>query len=85
MGLPKFHSDKESAGDARDPSLIPGSGRSLGQEMATHSSILAREIPWTEESGELQSMESQRVGHSWPHTHKHTWIFPPWICGQPFM
>ena len=35
----------------------------LEEEMATHSSILARKIPWTEESGGLQSMESQRVGH----------------------
>ena len=31
--------------------------------MATHSSILAWEIPWTEEPGGLQSMESQRVRH----------------------
>ena len=31
--------------------------------MATHSSILAWEIPWTEEPGELQSTGSQRVGH----------------------
>ena len=31
--------------------------------MATHSSILAWRIPWTEEPGGLQSMESQRVGH----------------------
>ena len=31
--------------------------------MATHSSILARKIPWTEEPGRLQSMGSQRVGH----------------------
>ena len=31
--------------------------------MATHSSILAWEIPWTEELGRLQSMESQRVRH----------------------
>ena len=43
--------------------------RSLGQEvpleeeMATHSSILAWGIPWTEEPGGLQSMGSQRVGH----------------------
>ena len=42
---------------------------SLGQEdhleegMATHSSILAWRIPWTEEPGRLQSMGSQRVGH----------------------
>ena len=33
--------------------------------MATHSSILAWEIPWTEEPGGLQSMRSQRVGHDW--------------------
>ena len=43
----------------------------LGQEdplekgMASHSSILAWEIPWTEESGGLQSMGLQRVGHDW--------------------
>ena len=36
----------------------------LEEEMATHSSILTWEIPWTEEPGELQSMELQRVGHS---------------------
>ena len=35
----------------------------LEKEMATHSSILAWKIPWTEESGRLQSMVSQRVGH----------------------
>ena len=43
--------------------------QSLGQEhalekkMATHSNILAWRIPWTEEPGGLQSIESQRVGH----------------------
>ena len=43
---------------------------SLGQEdtlekgMATHSSILAWRIPWTEEPGGLQSIESQRIGHN---------------------
>ena len=42
--------------------------QSLGQEdlekeLATHSSILAWEIPWTEEPGGLQSTGSQRVGH----------------------
>ena len=35
----------------------------LGKEMATHSSTLAWRIPWTEESGRLQSMGSQRVRH----------------------
>ena len=43
--------------------------QSLGQEdpleegMATHTSILAQRIPWTEEPSGLQSMRSQRVGH----------------------
>ena len=35
----------------------------LEKGMATHSSILAWRIPWTEEPGGLQSMGSQRVGH----------------------
>ena len=35
----------------------------LEKEMATHSSIIAWEIPWKEEPGGLQSMGSQRVGH----------------------
>ena len=40
--------------------------QSLGLEdpLATHSSILAWEIPWTEEPGELQSMALQRAGHN---------------------
>ena len=37
----------------------------LEKETATHSSILAWEIPWTEEPGGLQSMGLQRVGHDW--------------------
>ena len=41
----------------------------LEKEMATHSSILAWEIPWTEEPGGLQSMELQRVGHDWATEH----------------
>ena len=43
---------------------IPGLGRSLGIGNATHSSILAWKIPWTEESGGLQSMVSQKFGHN---------------------
>ena len=39
----------------------------LEKGMATHSSILAWRIPWTEEPGGLQSMGSKRVGHNWPH------------------
>ena len=39
--------------------LIPTTCETLEKEMATHSSILAWRIPWTEELGGLQSMESQ--------------------------
>ena len=44
---------------------VPSLGRKdpLEEKMATHSSILAREIPWIEEPGGLQSIGSQRVGH----------------------
>ena len=52
-----------------------GQKDALGKGKATHSSILAWRIPWTEEPGGLQSMESQRVGHdsdSQKHTHTHT-------------
>ena len=41
-----------------------GWGDLLEKEMETHSSILAWKIPWMEEPGRLQSMESQRVGHN---------------------
>ena len=51
--------------DVRDKGLIPGWGKSLEEEMAAHSSILAWRIPWTEEPGGLQSMGSERVGHEW--------------------
>jgi len=36
----------------------------LEKEMATHSSVLAWRIPWTEKPGRLQSMGSHRVGHN---------------------
>ena len=51
------------------PAMQETQVQSLGQEeplekgMATHPSILARRIPWTEEPGGLQSIASQRVGH----------------------
>ena len=50
-----------NVGDIRDTGLIPGLGRFPGGEhaMATHSSILAWRIPWTEKPGGLQSMGSQ--------------------------
>ena len=42
--------------ETQDVGLIPGLGRSLEEEMATHSSTLAWRIPWAEEPGGLQSM-----------------------------
>ena len=56
---------KVSARNAGDLGSIPGSGRSLEKEMATHSSILTWRIPWMEEPGRLQSTGSQRVSHDW--------------------
>ena len=104
LGFSDSSAGKESTCNARDPGLIPGSGRSaregigyplqyswaslvaelvknlsamqetwvqslgwedpLEKEKATHSSILAWRIPWTEEPGRLQSMGLQRVGHN---------------------
>ena len=52
-----------SAGDARDTGSIPGLEDPLEEEMATHSSVLAWRIPWTEEHGGLQFMGSHRVEH----------------------
>ena len=62
MGFPHGSDVKNLPARAGDTGSIPESGRSLEKEMATHSSILAWEIPWTEELGGLQSMGSQRVG-----------------------
>ena len=42
-----------------------GQEHPMEEEMATHSSILARVIPWTEEPAELKSIESQRVRYDW--------------------
>ena len=65
----------------------------LEKEIATHSSILAWEIPWTEEPGGLQSMGSQRAGHALVTEHAHTGLrglqllesmdaLKPQICGN---
>ena len=44
----------------------------LEEEMASHSSILARRISWTEELGGLQSMGSQKIRHDWMTEHSST-------------
>ena len=57
-----------NAKDTRDMVLIPGSGRSLEEAMATYSSILAWRIPWTEEPSRLQYLvckESDRTKATW--------------------
>ena len=74
-GFPRWLSAKESACQTRDVGLSPGLGISPGEEMATHSSILAWKrkrqptpvflrISHGKELGGLQSMGSQRVGHN---------------------
>ena len=58
-----------SVGKKNPPAMQETQVQSLGgedpleKEIATHSSILAGKIPWTEKPGRLQSMGSQRVGH----------------------
>ena len=51
-----------NAGDVGDMGSIPGQDDPPEKQMATYSSILAWEIPGTEEPGGLQSMRPQRVG-----------------------
>ena len=62
-GFPGWLSGKQYRCNAGDAVWISGLGDPLEEEMGTYSSILAREIPWTEEPGGLQTMGSQRVGH----------------------
>ena len=50
-----------NAGDAGDMSSIPGSGRSPGEGMATHSNILVWEISWTEEPGGLRGHKESAI------------------------
>ena len=77
---------------AKQETLMAGVG-SLGQEdpleeeMATHSSILAWKIPWTEEPGGLQSVGWQRVGLGWVQATTVAWMllmpsFPNLICNE---
>ena len=81
MGLPPWCSSKESpvmqetqiqSLDLEDP---------LGEGMATHCSILAWRIPWTEEPGGPQYKGSQRVGHNQSYyMYTHTHIEYIYIC-----
>ena len=60
---------KNQRANAGDTGLIPELGRFPGEGDATHSSILAWRIPWTEEPDGLQSMRSPRVRHDWETKH----------------
>ena len=60
MGFPGGSMVKNLPANAGDMESIPGSGKSLGEGNGNLSSIRAWEIPWTEEPGGLQSMESQK-------------------------
>ena len=68
----KWLCGKESTCQAGDVSLIPGSGRSMEKEMASHFSVLAWENPQTEKSSGLQFKGSQRVGHDFMTKHTQT-------------
>ena len=60
LDFPGGSDGKASAYNVGVPGSIPGSGRSPGEGMATHSSILASKIPWMEEPGRLHG-----VAKSW--------------------
>ena len=62
-GFPGGSDGKESTCNVGDPVQSLGWEGPLEKGRATHSSILAWRIPWTEEPGGLQSMGSQRVRH----------------------
>ena len=64
-GFPGGSDGKESGCSARDLGLILGPKDPLEKEMATHCSILVWRIPWTEESGGLQSIGSHIVRQDW--------------------
>ena len=70
--FPGGSDSKESASNRGDLGLTLGQEDPLQKGMATHSSILAWEIPRMEEPGGLQSMGSQRAGHSLATEHTHT-------------
>ena len=64
VGFPGGTVVKESpanAADARNVGSISGLGNYLLEEIATHSSVFAWKIPWTEEPGRVQSRGPQRV------------------------
>ena len=85
IGFPCSSNGKESACNAGDQGLIPGSGRSSGEGNGNPLQYSWR-IPWIEKPGRLQSVGSQRVKHDWAtNTHTHILCHIPssklrWSC-----
>ena len=63
LGFPGGSVVKNPPTNATDAGSVLGQEDPLEKEMATRSSVLAWEIPWTEEPGGLPSLGSQRAGH----------------------
>ena len=77
MGFPGAPVVKKPLPVQKTQVLSLGPEDPLEKGTATHSNILARRTPWTEEPVWLQSIGSQRVGHDWVgHTHTHTSTYP---------
>ena len=81
--LPRIHLPMQEVQKTRVPSL--GREDPLEEEMATHSSILAFRIPWTEEPDRLQTMGSQKIGHDWAtgHTVQFSSVAQPCLALRP--
>ena len=75
MDFPGVLAVKNSLANAGDMGLILSQEDPLEKEMATHSSILAWEIPRTEELGRLQSMGLRRVRHDFETKQKQTIVY----------
>ena len=73
-GLPRWLSGRVCLHSMQETQVsFLGREDPLGEEIATHSSMLAWKTPWTEESGGPQAMESQRVGHNWAYMWRRKW------------
>ena len=75
--LPRWLSGKELPASAGDSGSIPGLGSSPGEKLATYSSILAWRIPYIDEPGGLQSMQSHKYQaqlSDWIASHSGYWV-----------
>ena len=74
LGFPGGLVVKNPLANSGDAGSISGLRRSPGDRNGSHSSILACKIPWTEEPGKLQSMESQRVRYHLATKQQHLYV-----------